>query len=114
MTKIIDLWELFAIFTTFVKTKLQITTHFTMDRLEFLKRLGMLAAGAALGVVGIASYIGAGLQDIMNGVLIEGNKTVVNGADVYDFTYVNCFWIGSAIVSLLLTLLVWNAKRNED
>lgn len=72
------------------------------------------AAGAALGVVGIASYIGAGLQDIMNGVLIEGNKTVVNGADVYDFTYVNCFWIGSAIVSLLLTLLVWNAKRNED
>lgn len=72
------------------------------------------AAGAALGVVGIASYIGAGLQDIMNGVLIEGNKTVVNGADVYDFTYVNCFWIGSAIVSVLLTLLVWNAKRNED
>ena len=41
------------------------------------------AAGAALGVVGIASYIGAGLQDIMNGVLIEGNKTVVNGVDVY-------------------------------
>ena len=72
------------------------------------------AAGAALGVVGIASYIGAGLQDIMNGILIEGHKTVVNGTDVYDFTYVNCFWIGSAIVSVLLTLLVWNAKRNED
>lgn len=39
------------------------------------------ASGAALGVVGIASYIGAGLQDVMSGVLIEGNKTVVNGAD---------------------------------
>ena len=72
------------------------------------------AAGATLGVVGIASYIGAGLQDIMNGVLIEGNKTMVNGVEVYDFTYVNCFWIGSAIASVLLTLLVWNAKRNED
>lgn len=72
------------------------------------------AAGAALGVVGIASYIGAGLQDIMNGILIEGHKTMVNGVEVYDFTYVNCFWIGSAIVSVLLTLLVWNAKRNED
>ena len=32
------------------------------------------ASGAALGVVGIASYIGAGLQDVMSGVLIEGNK----------------------------------------
>ena len=30
------------------------------------------ASGAALGVVGIASYIGAGLQDVMSGVLIEG------------------------------------------
>ena len=71
------------------------------------------AAGAALGVVGIASYLGAALQDIMNGVLIQGNKTVVNGADVYDFTYVNWFWIGSAMLSVLLTLLVWNAKRED-
>jgi len=46
------------------------------------------ASGAALGVVGIASYIGAGLQDVMSGVLIEGQKTVVNGTDVYDFTYI--------------------------
>jgi OPA family sugar phosphate sensor protein UhpC-like MFS transporter len=72
------------------------------------------AAGAALGVVGIASYLGAGLQDIMNGVLIEGNKTVINGTEVYDFTYVNWFWIGSALLSVILTALVWNAKRSED
>ncbi len=71
------------------------------------------AAGAALGVVGIASYLGAALQDIMNGVLIQDNKTVVNGADVYDFTYVNWFWIGSAMLSVLLTLLVWNSKRED-
>ena len=58
------------------------------------------ASGAALGVVGIASYIGAGLQDVMSGILIEGNKTVQNGVDVYDFTYINWFWIGAALLSL--------------
>lgn len=72
------------------------------------------AAGAALGVVGIASYIGAGLQDVMNGILIEGNKTVINGVDTYDFTYINWFWIGAALLSVLLTLLVWNAKRSDN
>ena len=71
------------------------------------------ASGAALGVVGIASYIGAGLQDVMSGVLIEGNKTVVDGTDVYDFTYINWFWIGAAILSVLLALLVWNARNKE-
>lgn len=70
------------------------------------------ASGAALGVVGIASYIGAGLQDVMSGVLIEGQKTVVNGTDVYDFTYINWFWIGAALLSTLLALLVWNAKAD--
>ena len=72
------------------------------------------AAGAALGVVGIASYMGAGLQDIMNGILIEGNKHMVDGVEVYDFTYVNWFWIGAAMISVVLTLLVWNAKRNDE
>lgn len=72
------------------------------------------AAGAALGVVGIASYIGAGLQDVMNGILIEGNKSMVNGVEVYDFSMVNWFWIGSALLSTLLTTLVWKAKRADD
>ncbi|WP_288149869.1 MFS transporter [Phocaeicola sartorii] len=71
------------------------------------------ASGAALGVVGIASYIGAGLQDVMSGILIEGNKTIVNGVERYDFTYINWFWIGAAVLSVLLTLLVWNAKAND-
>ncbi|MGG6546950.1 UNVERIFIED_CONTAM: MFS transporter, partial [Prevotella sp. 15_C9] len=60
------------------------------------------ASGAALGVVGIASYIGAGLQDVMSGVLIEGNKQLVDGVEVYDFTYINWFWIGAALLSTLL------------
>ena len=71
------------------------------------------ASGAALGVVGIASYIGAGLQDVMSGVLIEGNKRFVNGVEVYDFTYINWFWIGAALLSVFFALLVWNAKPKE-
>jgi len=71
------------------------------------------AAGAALGIVGIASYIGAGIQDIMSGLLIEGNKSIVNGTETYDFTYINYFWIGSALMSVILAVLVWNAKAKN-
>ncbi len=71
------------------------------------------ASGAALGVVGIASYIGAGLQDVMSGVLIEGNKSMIDGVEVYDFTYINWFWIGSALLSVLLALFVWNARNKS-
>ena len=68
------------------------------------------ASGAALGVVGIASYVGAGIQDVMSGILIEGNKAVVDGVEVYDFTAINWFWIGAAVLSVLCALMVWNAK----
>lgn len=68
------------------------------------------ASGAALGVVGVASYVGAGIQDIMSGLLIEGNKHLVNGVETYDFTYINYFWIGAALMSVLMTCIVWKAK----
>lgn len=71
------------------------------------------ASGAALGIVGIASYIGAGLQDIMSGILIEGQKTIVNGKEIYDFTYINFFWIGAALLSVFCALLVWNVKTKD-
>lgn len=63
------------------------------------------ASGAALGIVGIASYLGAGIQDIMSGLLIGGNKTWIEGIEVYDFTAINYFWIGSAVVSAILAIL---------
>ena len=94
--------------------------HFWVDALAmvlFGLGIGVLICflGAALGVVGIASYIGAGLQDVMSGILIEGQKTVQNGVEVYDFTYINWFWIGAALLSVVFALLVWNAgeKRSE-
>lgn len=71
------------------------------------------ASGAALGVVGIASYIGAGVQDIMSGLLIEGNKQMTGGKEVYDFTCINWFWIGAALLSVLFALMVWNVRRKD-
>lgn len=70
-------------------------------------------SGAAIGVVGIASYIGAGLQDIISGKIIEEGKSVVNGVAVYDFSGLMIFWIGSAAMSFLICLLIWNVKARN-
>ena len=71
------------------------------------------ASGAALGLVGIASYTGAGLQDIVSGFLIADGKSTVENISTYDFTIAKWFWLGSAIISVVLALLVWNARRKD-
>lgn len=60
------------------------------------------ATGAALGVIGISSYMAAGLQDIVSGALIETGKTIVDGATIYDFHQIRIFWTAAAAISLLL------------
>ncbi|MBQ8674460.1 MAG: MFS transporter [Bacteroides sp.] len=73
------------------------------------------AAGAALGVVGIASYIGAGVQDVMSGMLIESGKaTAQDGTETYDFMPTACFWIGAALLSVLLALLAGRFKPAQE
>ena len=48
--------------------------------------------GAALGVVGIASYCAAGIQDVASGWLIDANITVTaDGMKHYDFAPVAVF-----------------------
>lgn len=69
------------------------------------------ASGAALGIVGIASYIGAGIQDIASGWMIESNKKVVNGVESYDFSTAGVFWIIASIISFVLILFVWKKRR---
>ena len=73
------------------------------------------ATGAALGIVGLASYIAAGLMNIISGWLIDGNAVtdVVTGETVYDFTYVSIFWVGAAIIATLLPVLNWRRKKME-
>ena len=71
------------------------------------------ATGAALGIVGISSYIAAGLQDITSGYLIQYNTVQVNGADVYDFGPVSYFWLAAALVSFVLPVLNWKKMKNQ-
>lgn len=65
------------------------------------------ATGAALGIMGMASYAAAGLQNVITGVLLDNN--IVNG--VHDFTYASWFWIGAATIACLLPILNWKRKQ---
>lgn len=74
------------------------------------------ATGAALGIVGIASYAAAGIQNVVTGVLLDGNIIeTVNAAGqmvkVHDFTYVSYFWFGAAVISFMLPVLNWKRKQ---
>ena len=64
------------------------------------------ATGAALGIVGLASYAAAGLQNVVTGFLMD------SGAEgVRDYTYVRWFWLGAAIISFMLPVLNWRRKQ---
>lgn len=71
------------------------------------------ATGAALGVVGISSYVAAGLQDITSGYLIQYNTEQVAGVDVYDFGPVSWFWLAAALISFVLPVLNWKKMKNN-
>ncbi|MCQ2116043.1 MAG: MFS transporter, partial [Bacteroidales bacterium] len=69
------------------------------------------ATGAALGIVGMASYAAAGLQNVVTGLLLDGRPRLENGA--HDFSLVSWFWFGAAVVSFLLPILNWKRKVQE-
>ncbi|MBQ9892614.1 MAG: MFS transporter [Bacteroidales bacterium] len=66
------------------------------------------ATGAALGIVGMASYAAAGLQNVVTGLLLDNNITE---AGVHDYTYASWFWLGAAVISFLLPVLNWKRKQ---
>ena len=68
------------------------------------------AADAAMGFIGVFSYIGAAVQDQISGLLIEHGTTVIDGIRHYDFSNVIVLWIGSSIVSLILASSLWRVK----
>jgi len=64
------------------------------------------AAGAALGMIGIASYAGAAAGEILTGVLIEHGTTLAHdGSKLYDFHTLSLFWLGASLISVLMTAL---------
>jgi OPA family sugar phosphate sensor protein UhpC-like MFS transporter len=71
------------------------------------------AAGAAMGFIGVFSYIGAALQDQISGHLIERGITMIDGVRHYDFTTVIWFWIGSSVLSFILATSLWRVRMRD-
>jgi OPA family sugar phosphate sensor protein UhpC-like MFS transporter len=72
------------------------------------------AVGAAAGVIGIASYIAAGVQDIVSGFLIEGKKTIVDGVNLYDFDNIRYFWLIAGALSLTFLIAIAGKHRKAE
>ena len=70
-------------------------------------------AGAALGMVGVFSYLGAAIQERVSGKLIDHGMTVVGGVRHYDFSGAIQFWIGASVASMLLASTLWRAKLRD-
>jgi OPA family sugar phosphate sensor protein UhpC-like MFS transporter len=73
------------------------------------------ATGAAMGVVGLASYAAAGIQDIASGLLIDKNiQVLADGSQVYDFQPAAIFWVVASVISFMLPVLNWSkSKKNK-
>jgi OPA family sugar phosphate sensor protein UhpC-like MFS transporter len=70
-------------------------------------------AGAAMGLIGVFSYLGAAAQEHISGLLIERGMTISNGVRTYDFDAVILFWIGSSVLSMLLAASLWRVRLRD-
>ena len=68
------------------------------------------ATGAAMGFVGIFSYLGAAIQENISAALISNNIKMIQDERIYNFDAVILFWIGSSIISLILAASLWKTK----
>jgi len=77
------------------------------------------ATGAALGVVGISSYMTIGIQNIVSGLLIDRfavetsvmKDGVMQTVTEYNFLPVAIFWLSAVLVSFLLPVLNWKHMK---
>ena len=71
------------------------------------------ASGAAMGLVGMFSYLGAAVQDWISGKLIHAGAMTVDGRLVHDFNNAFLFWLGSAVAAVLFACILWNVKAKD-
>jgi OPA family sugar phosphate sensor protein UhpC-like MFS transporter len=71
------------------------------------------AAGAAMGLVGLFSYLVAGVQDTVSGYLLDASKVVVNGTATYSFYKVFAVWIAALTLSTALAASLWFFRRPQ-
>ena len=67
------------------------------------------ATGTALGIVGIFSYVAAGIQSVVSGFLIQHGSA----GGSYDFTATAYFWIGACLLSFLLPVVAWRRLHKK-
>ncbi|MGE0452696.1 MAG: MFS transporter [Vicinamibacteria bacterium] len=65
------------------------------------------AAGAAMGLVGLLTYIVAAVQDTLSGYLIDSSRVVLDGVATYSFERVFAVWIGALVLSTLCAASLW-------
>jgi OPA family sugar phosphate sensor protein UhpC-like MFS transporter len=71
------------------------------------------AAGAAMGFIGVFSYLAAAMQDQISGRLIDRGISVVDGVSHYDFSAAIWFWIGSSVVAMILSTTLWRVRLRD-
>ncbi len=71
------------------------------------------ATGAAMGLVGIFSYFGAGTQDVISAGLISADIEIIDAVKVYNFDTAVLFWIGTSILSMLVAATLWNTRIRD-
>jgi len=71
------------------------------------------ATGAAMGLVGVFSYMGAGTQDMISAGLIDASITIIDGTKVYNFDSVILFWISTSVVSMVLAATLWKTRIRD-
>lgn len=64
------------------------------------------SAGAAMGLVGVFSYLGAAGQNLLSGKLIEAGRLDAGSGATHDFGAAFVFWIGAAVASVFLTAVL--------
>jgi len=82
-------------------------------------RVPKCAAGAALGIAGLGNYIGAGLQSIVSGYLVEraedGTATLIGRtfSNGYTLDYLAVLWVGMATLSVVCVIIAGMIKTGN-
>jgi len=71
------------------------------------------ATGAAMGFIGVFSYVGAAIQERISGSFIREGTTIVDGVRHYDFSSAIIFWLACSVVSMVLAASLWRARMRD-
>lgn len=71
------------------------------------------SAGFAVGIIGMFSYLGAGMGEQVTGALVANATTTIDGIKHIDFSAPIAFWIGASCLSVVLAASLWRVRIDE-